>query len=290
MRHNSSGETRLRRAGRWAFVAEHGESVAQDENCRGKRAGAPYLSLVVPAYNEGARLGETLRAIVDYLDRQPYTWEVLVVDDGSEDDTLALAREVAARDCRVAAVANPHRGKAYAVRSGIARARGKLVGFTDADLATPMETLAAVLPLIAGGYDVVIGSREGAGAVRRDEPFYRHAMGRIFNGLVQLLALPGIQDSQCGFKLLRGPVARDLFGRLLLYGDGDRPPRGPAVTAFDVELLYLARRRGYRIAAVPVVWQYVADSKVDSVRDSLRNFRDVVLVRYNALSGRYGRC
>ncbi len=247
----------------------------------------PYLSLIVPAYNEGARLGESLRAIADYLHEQPYTWEVLVVDDGSTDDTFAVADTAAARCPRIAVVANPHRGKAYAVRSGVARARGKIVGFTDADLATPIATLDRVIPLFAEGYDVVIGSREGRGAVRRDEPFYRHLMGRVFNALVQLLALPGIQDSQCGFKILRGPVARELFGALLLYREDEPPPAGPAVTAFDVELLYLARRRGYRIAAVPVVWQYVADSKVDSVRDSIRNFRDVVRVRYNALRGRY---
>lgn len=248
---------------------------------------APYLSLIVPAYNEGARLGDTLRAVTAYLERQPYAWEVIVVDDGSEDDTLALAREFAARCPCVVVVANPHRGKAYAVRSGVRHTRGKLIGFTDADLSTPVEAVADVLPRIAAGYDVVIGSREGAGAVRRDEPFHRHLMGRAFNLLVQIVALPGIQDSQCGFKVLRGPVARDLFGRLLLYGDAARPPRGPAVTGFDVELLYLARRRGYRIAGVPVCWRYDERSKVNPLRDSARLLRDVLAVRWNALRGRY---
>ena len=247
----------------------------------------PSLSLVVPAYNEAARIGATLAAAVAFLAAQPYAGELIVVDDGSTDDTLALATAFAGRDPRVVAVANPHRGKAYAVRSGVARARGKVIGFTDADLATPIDSLDRVLPLLADGTDVVIGSREGKGAVRRDEPFYRHLMGRVFNGLVQLLALPGIQDSQCGFKILRGPVARELFGALLLYGDDAPPPKGPAVTAFDVELLYLARRRGYRIAALPVLWRYVAGSKVSSLRDSVRLFRDVVMVRLNALLGRY---
>lgn len=250
-------------------------------------APALYLSLIIPAYNEGARLEATLHAVVAYLRARGYRWEVLVVDDGSTDDTLALARAFARRHEGVAVLANPHRGKAYAVRSGVLRARGKVIGFTDADLATPIDTLAAVPPLLADGYDVVIGSREGRGAVRRDEPAYRHLMGRAFNALVQLLALPGIEDSQCGFKLLRGPVAHALFGALLLYGDDARPPRGPAVTAFDVELLYLARRRGYRIAVLPVCWQYIAESKVDPVRDSIRNLRDVLLVRLHALRGRY---
>jgi dolichyl-phosphate beta-glucosyltransferase len=256
---------------------------------RSRAACAPYLSLVIPAYNEGARLGSTLRSVTTYLAAQSYAWEVLVVDDGSADDTLSLAEAFARQHCHghICVIANPHRGKAYTVRTGIAAARGKVVGFTDADLATPIETLASALASIASGTDVVIGSREGYGAVRRDEPIYRHLMGRVFNGLVQLLALPGIQDTQCGFKLLRGPVAHDLFARTLLYGDDSAPPQGPAVTAFDVELLYLARRRGYRIAAVPVVWQYIAESKVDPVRDSARNFRDVLMVRYNALRGRY---
>ena len=262
---------------------EHEQGVEQ----RLPGGGTPYLSLIIPAYNEGARLGNTLRAVTAYLGDQGYSWEVLVVDDGSTDDTLALAEDCARRHPCVAVLANPHRGKAYAVRSGVARARGKVIGFTDADLATPIDTLAAVLPLLADGYDVVIGSREGAGAVRRDEPAYRHLMGRVFNALIQLLALPGIEDSQCGFKMLRGPVAHKLFGQLLLYRDDARPPRGPAVTAFDVELLYLARRRGYRIAVVPVCWQYVAESKVDPLLDSARNLRDVLLVRLNALRGHY---
>src|ERR687886_829526 len=128
-------------------------------------AAQPYLSLVVPAYNEGGRLGETVRTIVGYLDRQPYRWELIVVDDGSTDDTLALAAAFADWDSRVVAVANPHRGKAYAVRSGVARARGKVVGFTDAELATPIDSLDRALPLLADGSDVVIGSREGQGAV-----------------------------------------------------------------------------------------------------------------------------
>lgn len=266
-------------------VKERESSVEQQSTAADEEQ--PYLSLIIPAYNESARLGSTLRAINAYLSSQPYTWEVIVVDDGSTDDTLAIARAVARQCPCVTVVTNPHRGKAYTVRSGIGRGRGRIIGFTDADLATPIETLEKVLPRFAEGYDVVIGSREGQGAVRQDEPFYRHLMGRVFNALVQLLALPGIQDSQCGFKILRGPVAHELFGALLLYGEDAHPPSGPAVTAFDVELLYLARRRGYRIATVPVAWQYVADSKVDPVRDAFRNFRDVVLVRYNALRGRY---
>ena len=249
----------------------------------------PYLSLIVPAYNEGTRLGTTLRMITDYLQAQSYAWELLVIDDGSADATLALAEAfgVAHPALAIRVIANPHRGKAYAVRTGVQAARGKIVGFTDADLATPIETLADAIGQFAAGADVVIGSREGRGAVRRDEPSYRHLMGRVFNGLVQVVALPGIQDTQCGFKLLRGPVARKLFAATHLYSEQSAAPQGPAVTGFDVEILYLARRYGYRIAEVPVVWQYVAESKVNPLRDTLRNLRDLLMVHINSLCGRY---
>lgn len=249
----------------------------------------PYLSLVIPAYNEGSRLGETLRTVTAYLREQPYTWEILVVDDGSDDGTGTLAETYAdaSAGASLRVIGNPHRGKAYAVRSGVLAAHGKIVGFTDADLATPIETLAASVALFASGADVVIGSREGLGALRNDEPPYRHLMGRVFNALVQIVALPGIQDTQCGFKIMRGTVARALFSATRLYGEDSHPPAGPAVTGFDVELLYLARKRGYRIAEVPVNWQYIAESKVNPLRDTVRNVRDLVMVRVNSLLGRY---
>jgi glycosyltransferase involved in cell wall biosynthesis len=250
----------------------------------------PYLSLIIPAYNEEARIARTLGAVTAYLRAQPYAWEVLVVDDGSADGTLAAAHRFARdhRELAVRVIANPHRGKAYAVRSGVLAARGKLIGFTDADLATPIETSGAVIPHFADGCHVVIGSREDRGAVRQDEPGYRHFMGRVFNWLVRIVALPGIQDTQCGFKVLRGTVAHELFAASQLYSEDDAPPIGPAVTAFDVEILFLARRRGYRIASVPVVWRYGTESKVNPLLDSARNFRDVLMVRVNWLLGRYG--
>lgn len=255
----------------------------------GHEVDRPYLSLIIPAYNEGTRLGDTLRAVVGYLGQQPYSWELLIVDDGSTDATLALAHACAAAmaGAPLRVLANPHRGKAYAVRSGVLMARGKIVGFTDADLATPIDTLAASIACFAAGADVVIGSREGLGAVRRDEPPYRHLMGRIFNRLVQAIALPGIQDTQCGFKIMRGPVARELFSASRLYSEGSTPPSGPAVTGFDVEILYVARQRGYRIAEVPVNWHYIAESKVNPLRDTVRNVRDLLMVRINSMLGRY---
>jgi hypothetical protein len=133
----------------------------------------------------------------------------------------------------------------------------------------------------------VIGSREGLGARRLDEPWYRHLMGRVFNTIIRVVALRGIQDTQCGFKALRQPVAADLFQRVRVYGDDAPTVHGPAVTAYDVELLFLARRRGYRIAEVPVLWRYGIETKVNPLRDSLRCLRDVLTVRWYALRGRY---
>jgi hypothetical protein len=148
--------------------------------------------------------------------------------------------------------------------------------------------LERLLPWFEHGYDVVIGSREGGGARQRiGEPFYRHLMGRIFNLVVQFLAVRGVQDTQCGFKAMRGEVARDLFARLRLHNGSSGPIEGSMVTAFDVELLFLAQKRGYRIKEVPVEWHYGAESKVHPLKDSWRNFKDVATVRWNDLLGRY---
>jgi hypothetical protein len=141
--------------------------------------------------------------------------------------------------------------------------------------------------MFAAGYAVVIGSREGLGARRLGEPWYRHLMGRVFNMIIRVVALRGIQDTQCGFKALRRPAAADLFRRVRIYGDDAPAVTGAAVTAYDVELLFLAHRRGYRIAEVPVLWRYGTETKVNPLRDSLRCLRDVLRVRWNALRGRY---
>jgi glycosyltransferase involved in cell wall biosynthesis len=246
-------------------------------------ADQPFLSIVIPAYNEAQRLPQTLARIQAYLAQQHYAAEVLVVDDGSEDDTAALAEHSAG----VQVLRCSHRGKGFAVRAGALAARGTYILLCDADLATPIEEWQKLHPYFEQGYDVVIGSREGLGAMRLGEPWYRHIMGRVFNLLVRSIALKGIQDTQCGFKALRGKVAHDLFQRVRIYGEHARPVRGAAVTAYDVELLFLARRCGYRIAEVPVTWHYGAETKVDPLRDSLRNLRDVLKVRLNDWRGVY---
>ncbi|HMQ32123.1 MAG TPA: glycosyltransferase [Chloroflexaceae bacterium] len=244
-----------------------------------------YLSIVIPAYNEAGRLPETLTRIGAYLAAQPYASEVLVVDDGSDDGTAAVAEghpgvETLRRD---------HRGKGFAVRAGALAARGAYVLLCDADLAVPIEEWPKLEARLRAGIDVVIGSREGAGATREGEPWYRHVMGRAFNMIIAAVALRGISDTQCGFKAMPRHVAHDLFRRVRIYGDDAPVLRGAAVTAYDVELLFLARKRGYSIAEVPVRWQYGTETKVSPVRDSLRNLRDVLTVRLNDARGRYSQ-
>lgn len=246
----------------------------------------PYLSVVVPAYNEEARLPATLARIGEFLASRPYESELIVVDDGSSDETAARALEKRPFTGAYRVISQPHRGKAAAVRLGVMEARGRNILFTDADLSTPIEAVDDLLAEIERGADVAIGSREGASARRIGEPFYRHLMGRAFNRIVQFVAVPGIDDTQCGFKLFTCRAARVIFPALRLHQSNHRL-RGPKVSAFDVEILFLARRYGFEIAEVPVVWKHVPGSKVRPALDSFRMLLDVFRVRLNALLGKY---
>jgi dolichyl-phosphate beta-glucosyltransferase len=250
----------------------------------------PYISVVIPAYNEESRLPATLKRVTEYLAQQSYTSEVLLVDDGSSDNTVSVSRAAfeALPDCiQCRVIENDHRGKGYTVRTGMLAAAGRYVLFSDADLATPIEELERMLAHLEAGADVVIGSREGLGAERLAEPWYRHLMGRIFNLMVRLIAGANYQDTQCGFKAFTSDAAQDLFGRLRLYGANAEVIQGAAVTAFDVEVLFLADKLGYEVREVPVRWSYGDATKVSPLRDSIRNFRDVVRVRLNDLRGVY---
>jgi glycosyltransferase involved in cell wall biosynthesis len=214
-------------------------------------------------------------------------WEVVVVDDGSNDNTANAVEAVSEMEPRVRLIRNPHCGKAYAVRTGILASEASYLILCDADLATPISELPKLLQPMENNYDIAIGSREIAGAARLGEPGYRHLMGRVFNYLVRLLAVGDFQDTQCGFKGFRQAPAQDIFGRLRLYSSPAQIVKGPAVTGFDVEVLFLAKKLGYQVAEVPVTWTYQAGSKVSAARDSYRNFMDVVRVRYNDILGRY---
>lgn len=241
------------------------------------------LSIIIPAYNETRRLPATLTAIRTYLDAQTYAAEVLVVDDGSSDGTA----ELAATYPGVQVLRLEHRGKGFAVRAGAFAAQGRYVLICDADLAVPIEEWSQFELRLLAGDEVVIGSREGIGATREGEPWYRHFMGRVFNYIIAVVALRGISDTQCGFKAMPRDIAHDLFRHVRIYGDNAPMVNGAAVTAYDVELLFLARKRGYQITEVPVRWRYGIETKVNPLRDSLRNIHDVLQVRLNDLRGFY---
>jgi dolichyl-phosphate beta-glucosyltransferase len=251
------------------------------------RQADPSLSLIIPAYNEAVRIVDTVRQAVAWLNAQPCATELIVVDDGSDDETADLAERALSRLAHGRVLRIAHGGKAAAVRAGMLAATCDQVAFSDADLATPLPYLTELRAALAAGCDIAIGSREGVGARRIGEPPYRHLMGRVFNGIVRLLLVPGVHDTQCGFKLFRAEVARDLLRRSRLYRDGGETISGPRVTAFDVELLTIARLNGYRICPVPVVWSYGQGSKVRPARDTWHNVRDVLNVWVAAKRGMY---
>jgi glycosyltransferase involved in cell wall biosynthesis len=249
----------------------------------------PYLSVVIPAYNESVRLPSTLDKVMRYLEGRDYPYEVLIVDDGSTDRTRDIVTAATSQHERLELIANPHRGKGYAVRTGVLRARGRYILYSDADLSAPIEEVEKLLPYLEGRYHVAIGSREGVGAARYDEPLYRHLMGRVFNTFVRLVALPQFNDTQCGFKAFRRDAAYTLFRGLHLYGDKAGDVKGAMVTGFDVEVLYLALKWDYKIKEVPIKWYYSKGANVNPLKDSYRMLKDIAKVRLNDLRGLYKR-
>ncbi len=238
----------------------------------------PWLSVIIPAYNEEKRLPATLEKLQEYLSRQVFVSEIWVVDNGSTDRTADLVREYGLRFPAIRLAQTPVRGKGIAVRTGMLRATGRYRFFCDADLSMPVEEFGRFYPPGLNDADVAIGSREAKGARRFDEPPYRHFTGRIFSLAVKLLILRGFEDTQCGFKCFRDTAAEDLFSRQRFTG-----------WSFDVEVLYLARRRGYRILEVPISWRYQSDSRIRLVDNSLRMFADLLRIRWNGIRGIYDR-
>ena len=246
----------------------------------------PLLSIVIPVYNEADRVGSCLNTLVTWIAARDHSVEVLLVDDGSTDSSVPIARSIATRYPCIRVLEERHRGKANAVLAGLEAARGRYAGFCDVDLATPLSTWDACEKEFEAGADVTIASREGLGAVRLGEPWYRHAMGRVFNALIRLLLLPGINDTQCGFKFFTQSALKQILPRCRLYRGADVVTR-PRVTAFDVELLYIARRHELGIAVVPVTWTYGEHTKVNPVTDTFQNIGDVLKVRWNGWRGHY---
>ncbi|MDX2177751.1 MAG: glycosyltransferase family 2 protein [Candidatus Sumerlaeia bacterium] len=228
------------------------------------------LSVVIPAYNEESRLPATIRAVEKYLADRGGAWELIVVDDGSRDGTVAAA-EGAFSSPGSRVLRNPaNMGKGASVKNGMLAARGRLRLFSDADLSTPIEEFEKLAKALEGGAQVAIGSRAMAESrLEKRQPIHRETMGRVFNLIVRAVALGGIKDTQCGFKLFTAEAARAVFPRQRLNG-----------FSFDVETLVLARKLGFRIAEVPVRWIDSPNSRVSPVRDSLRMFADVVRIRF----------
>jgi dolichyl-phosphate beta-glucosyltransferase len=230
-------------------------------------------SLVVPAYNEASRIENCIRSAARWAQSRPggWDWEVILVDDGSKDDTVARARRFAAEEKLELNVVSygENRGKGAAIRAGVLASSGDPVLVSDTDLSTPLSEWARLAERLPT-HPIAIGSRAIEQAlVRKKQPFYRQFMGRTFNRFVRLLTVRGIGDTQCGFKLFRGDLARELFRQARI----DR-------FAYDVEILYLAQRRGIPIAEVPVVWINSPESKVQVVRDSLRMLLDLFRIRW----------
>jgi dolichyl-phosphate beta-glucosyltransferase len=243
-----------------------------------KLAESPHLSIVVPAYNEEARLGASLEQIAAFVAAQRYPVEVIVVDNHSTDRTHTIADGFAAERPYFRVLFEGVQGKGAAVRTGMLAARGRYRFICDADLSMPIEEVNKFLPPQLEGYDIAIGSREAPGAVRYDEPFYRHLMGRVFNTVVRLLAVPGFQDTQAGFKMFIAEAVEDLFPLQTLDGWG-----------FDVELLHAALRRGWRIGEVPIHWYYKTNTRIQPLSDSIGMLREVFRIWRNGRRGLYDR-
>lgn len=235
----------------------------------------PFLSIVIPAHNEERRLPQTLEQVAVYVNKQAFAIEVLVVENGSQDATLKIAEDFAARQPAFRAIHEERPGKGRAVQKGMLAAVGQYRFFADTDFSMPVGEISRFIPPVVDA-PVAIGSREAPGAVRYNEPSYRHVTGRVFNTLIRLLVLPNLQDTQCGFKMFRADAAMDLFPRQTLMG-----------WSFDVELLYIARRRGYPILEVPVPWYFNPESKINVLRDSWRMFIDLLAIRRNGRLGKY---
>ena len=216
-----------------------------------------------------------MEQVLRYLEEQSFTYEVIIVENGSSDKTLEVAQRFA-REHQHIRVIQSERGKGAAVKQGMLEAQGEYRFMCDADLSMPVEEITKFIPPKLEGFDFAIASREAKGAVRYNEPAYRHLGGRGINFIIQVLILPGLNDTQCGFKCLRADVANDLCTSQTLHG-----------WSFDIELLYIARKRGYNIREIPIHWYHHPETKVSALRDAIRMIQDIFRIHANALRGLY---
>jgi dolichyl-phosphate beta-glucosyltransferase len=238
----------------------------------------PLLSIIIPALNEERRLPPSLEKIDAFLATQPFQAEIIVVDNGSKDRTADIVREYSATHPNVRLIQLSERGKGRAVKAGMLAAHGDFRFICDTDLSMPIEEVVKFLPPYTNGYDISIATREGKEAHRIDEPAYRHLMGRVNNWIIKIMAVRGFEDTQCGFKMFNRESAQDLFSVQQMNGIG-----------FDVEILFIAQRRGYKIREVPITWYFDPDSRMRLVQDSLNMLREIWEVRQNWRKGVYER-
>lgn len=229
-----------------------------------------YLSIVIPAYNEVKRIGKTIDKILHYVNNQKYPYEIIIIDDGSVDETAGVVMKFIKNNEHIKLLNNKtNTGKGYCIKKGILEANGKYVLFTDADLSTPVEEVEKLLSQLEKGYDIAIGSRSLAGSnIILRQPLYRELMGKVFNKFVRIFAVKEFVDTQCGFKLFRRDAARIIFKEQRLNG-----------FAFDVEILYLARKNGFKIKEVPIKWINSPDSKVSPISSSIGMFFDLLKIK-----------
>ena len=240
----------------------------------------PTYSIVIPAFNERARIPATMRSVVECVRARGWSAEVIVVNDGSSDETAALVKEFALHSPEVRLLENSsNRGKGYSVRSGILNALGDVVMFTDADLSSPIEEAQRLFDAIAAGADIAIGSRWLATSRQTHrQPLYRQIFGRVFNALTRAIMRLPFADTQCGFKAFTRSAAQTIFQLQTIERWG-----------FDPEILFIALKRGYHIQEVPVSWAHDARSRISYLRDGLQMLKELAIVRWNALLGRYGK-
>ena len=238
-----------------------------------------FISLVIPAYNEAKDIASTLERVLEYFSQKDYAFEIIVVDDGSTDNTREIIKNLSDKISEIRLIGGDvNKGKGFSVKQGMLKANGTYILFCDADLSTPIEELDKIMPFFAQGYDVVIGSRALKGADLLKQPFIRHGMGKIFNILTRLLGLTRLKDTQCGFKCFRRNAAYDIFN--MQRHDG---------FCFDVEILYLTGLLGYRVKDVPVKWFNRKDSRVKIIRDPLKMLFGLFNIKAHILTGTYGK-
>jgi len=238
----------------------------------------PTLSILFPAHNEALRLPQALQQAEDFIARQPFACELIIIENASVDETLQIARDFASQHNYVTVVHEDLPGKGRAVQRGMLLAKGTYRFVCDVDLSMPITEITRFLPPQRADYEIAIGSREAPGAHRYDEPPYRHTVGRVFNSFVRLLILPELNDTQCGFKCFTAPAAETLFPLMTIYG-----------WTFDVEILAIARQMHYRIVEVPIPWYYRANSKIHVLRDSAHMALDLLRIRRNLRRKAYSR-